>query len=304
MRPEPLPPTSLVISTLNRPDLLRDTIKSVLDGEDVPAEIVVVDQSEQPNPTVERLGQRGCDIRYAPMREKGLSRGRNRGIALARHDLLVFTDDDLLAAPGWFGSLVRALLRDPAATAVTGRVVAAPRPFGVTLGLREGERAATYRGRIGQDVLAGGNMAIGRSTLVEVGVFDERLGAGSRFPAAEDNDLGFRLLEAGYSIRYVPEALLYHRAWRPRSAYFGMRWNYGRGQGAFYAKHVRSFKRHVIGRMIRQIGRNFYLAAMRARTEPRRAIGQLVFVAGLLHGCGGWLLSRPAAGSPPKPPRG
>ena len=65
---------------------------------------------------------------------------------------------------------------------------------------------AVYEGRIGTDVLAGGHMATFRSLLRTVGGFDERLGPGLNFPAAEDNDLGFRMLETGYRILYVPEA--------------------------------------------------------------------------------------------------
>jgi len=46
--PAPLPPASLVLCTRNRPPLLADTLRSILDGEEVPAEIVVVDQSDEP----------------------------------------------------------------------------------------------------------------------------------------------------------------------------------------------------------------------------------------------------------------
>jgi GT2 family glycosyltransferase len=73
---------------------------------------------------------------------------------------------------------------------------------------------------VGKDVLWGNNIAIQRSAIVKVGAFDERFGAGSNFPSSEDNDLGFRLLEAGYRIIYMPKATLYHRAWRINKSMF------------------------------------------------------------------------------------
>jgi GT2 family glycosyltransferase len=79
---------------------------------------------------------------------------------------------------------------------------------------KEDEIHTTYEGRIRQDVLYAGSMAMYRSAIAEIGEFDVRLGAGAKFPGAEDNDFCYRLLESGYRIRYVPEALLYHQAWR------------------------------------------------------------------------------------------
>lgn len=289
LKSEPLPPTSLIIATRNRPMLLRDTIESILNGEDIPAELIVIDQSDARDTAVELLARRGCAVRHERMAGRGVSRARNRGIALAMHDVLAFTDDDLLAAPAWYGALVRALLQNGPRVVATGRVVAAPQSGRVTLGLRERTEPAVYDGRLGIDVLAGGNMAIRRSALEEVGDFDERLGPGGTFPAAEDNDLGYRLLEAGYRIVYVPDALLHHRAWRRRGEYVRMRWDYGRGQGAYYAKHSALGDMYMLGRMGRQIGRNFYKTVIRARREPRRALGQLAFIAGLIYGYGNWV---------------
>jgi cobaltochelatase CobN len=98
-------------------------------------------------------------------------------------------------------------------------------------------------------------MAIRRETLREVGGWDERLGAGTSFPAAEDNDLGFRLLEAGYRIAYHPEAVAWHRAWRAERDYLPLRWAYGRGQGAYYAKHAALSDAYMVRRFGADLGR-------------------------------------------------
>ena len=92
-------------------------------------------------------------------------------------------------------------------------------------------------------------MAMYRSAIDCIGGFDERLGPGTCFPAAEDNDLGFRLLEAGFHIIYDPASVLYHRSWRTEKDYLPLRWGYGRGQGAYYARYLSLQDRHMIARM-------------------------------------------------------
>jgi GT2 family glycosyltransferase len=137
-------------------------------------------------------------------------------------------------------------------------------------------------------------MALHRSTFVEVGEFDERLGPGTVFPGAEDNDLGFRLLEAGYSIHYVPEAVLYHKAWRSAREYLPLRWNYGLSQGAFLAKHMRLSDRYMLGRLRADLYRH---GNRLVRQDLRRSRGQIyadaIYILGLLCGAARWLLTQP-----------
>jgi GT2 family glycosyltransferase len=140
-------------------------------------------------------------------------------------------------------------------------------------------------------VLAGGHMAAYRSSLVEMGGFDERLGAGSIFPAADDNDLGFRLLEAGYSIRYVPEAILYHRAWRSKRDYLPICWNYGRGKGGFYAKYMSLKDRHMLRRLVWDIGRRVWRIPRLVFSQPEKALGDVIYSLGIVSGWAQWSLT-------------
>jgi GT2 family glycosyltransferase len=156
-------------------------------------------------------------------------------------------------------------------------------------------RPAIYQGRVGEDVLFPMNMAMYRSTLAAVGDFDERLGAGGPFYGAEDNDLGYRLLEAGYQIHYIPEAGLYHRAWRAERDYVRTRWIYGYCQGAFYAKYLSLRDPY----MLRRMGWDLFRHAKRL---PRRVLQlerqwlyrDCAFILGLLMGAGKWLVTQRA----------
>jgi GT2 family glycosyltransferase len=287
---------SVVICSRNRPALLGDAVESVLAGELLPGELVVVDQSDRPHPTL-RTGLVGeCDLRYLHSAETGLSRARNEGIRASGRPIVVFIDDDVLVERTWLGALVEELGRDGPRTVVTGQVRPADHAGsgGYQLSLKVDEAPAVYEGRIGRDPLFAGNMAIFRSAFDEVGGFDVRLGAGSRFPSSEDNDFGFRLLEAGYRIVYVPGAVVHHRTWRSRKGFIALSWHYGRGQGAFYAKYWRSPDGYARGRMAAD-------ARHQIRSAPRKlARGRIVPLAGgalFLVGVGAgaieWALTKP-----------
>lgn len=170
---------------------------------------------------------------YVHSHSPGLSRARNIGVVAARRDIMAFLDDDMLVDRVWLGAIVAQLRRRGPGWAVTGQVPegAAERVGAFQMSVLEDTTSREYPGRLLRDLLYTGKMAISRELLERVGEFGERLGAGSRFPGAEDNDFGYRLLAHGARIAYAPDAAVQHRAWRPREAYVRMRWGYGPGQG-------------------------------------------------------------------------
>ncbi len=289
------PAASLVIPTRNRPELLLDTVKSILQSDELPTELIIVDQSDAPHPILATLAaERGCEICYRSTKVIGVSQARNIGIAAARQEILAFTDDDVLVTPTWFGNLVRALLDAGPQSVVTGRVLPgdAETSRGFVPSTKTDELPSIYEGRIGKDVLFSNNMALYRSAIDTVGDFDVWLGAGTLFSNAEDNDLGFRLLEAGYRIIYAPDAMLYHRAWRSERDYLPLHWSYGRGQGAYYAKHLRRSDRYMLHRLWRDVLDYTVQGAYHVRRQPRKACGNAVYVLGLLSGVAQWMLAQ------------
>jgi GT2 family glycosyltransferase len=230
-------------------------------------------------------------IRYLWDPTPGLSRARNRGLDAARHPVVAFLDDDVYVAPGWYRELHDAALAAGSGTIVTGQV----RPEvagGFAPSTRVESEGAVHRGRVGCDVLYSANMAGFRAALHAVGGFDVRLGPGTAFPAAEDNDLGFRLLEAGYTIAYIPEAIVYHRAWRDQRQFLPLRWRYGVGRGAFYAKHMAVSDHHMLRRLARDISVHLGHAARRWSSDRAGAYGDLTLSAGILAGVVRWSISR------------
>ena len=280
-----LPPVSIVIPTRDRPELLRRTVQSVLDGDSLPAEIVVVDQSS--GPRVALPAGESVEIRRLELSSRGLSRARNAGVAAATHDVIVMIDDDVRVQPDWLRRLVDALLAAPAGTVVTGTVAAPTTTDGFVPSTTSRTEPETFFGRQPGDFLFGGNMAMRRAVFEQVGPFDERLGAGALFASAEDNDWGYRLLEAGCEIAFVPEAVVVHYGTREGRDLLTLDWAYGRGQGAFYAKHMSLTDRHMLGRFRRDASKRARRVARIVRGN-RHGVREGIYLAGLVSGALGW----------------
>ena len=214
---------------------------------------------------------------------------------MARFDLIIFTQDDVLVTSTWFGNLVRSLLEAEPRTVVTGKVLPGGEELegGFAPSTKSDEKIQIYEGRIGSDVLYVQNMAIFRSAFDEIGFFDPDMGPGTTFPAAEDNDFGLRLLEAGYRILYDSSAVNYHRAWRSEDEYLWLHWNYGRGQGAYYSKHFSLRDPYMIKRMLRDIWGYLIRFPYRIVRDREQAWRDILYVGGLLYGALRWRLKRP-----------
>ena len=81
-------------------------------------------------------------------------------------------------------------------------------------------------------------MAFRRDALVACGGFDERLGAGTRFPC-EDIDAAARLLWAGHFGMYDPTPTVrHHHRRRPGPELDALLESYDRGRGAYWMKYL------------------------------------------------------------------
>ena len=295
-----LPPASLILCSRNRPTLLAETVDSILGGDCLPAELIIVDQSDAPHPGLSRLSTTAtCDIRYHWAQTVGLSRANNWGIAAAKFDWLVFTHDDVTVPPAWFGTILAAAVSVGSQGVVTGQVrpTLAPKPGGFAPSTKVDEMPSVYTGRLNKDVLYPLNMALHRLAVRQVGGFDERLGPGTPFPGAEDSDLGFRLLEAGFAIHYWPQAMLYHRAWRSERDYLPLRWGYGLSRGAFYAKYLNWHDGYAARRLVADLRSHLLPLPQRLWHERRRAYGDLMLACGILVGAARWLMAYGASRS-------
>ena len=284
--------TTVVVPTLGRIEPLRACLTSVAACTPRAAEILVVDQSG--DPAVLELVESflGVGARLVPCAGRGVSRGRNLGIQEAANEIVLVTDDDCTVAPDWVEK-GRQLAKAVAGGIVTGRVV----PVGDPLAVPSSKDDATphdFTGEIHAGALFPNNMAVHRTSVLDAGGFDERFGPAE---AAEDNEFCYRWLRAGRPLRYEPDLVVWHHDWRTREQLERLYVAYARGQGFFYAKHLR------LGdtTMLRYLARDLFWALrgtaagvvkrQQGWTDPRRGI-----VRGLPVGLWtGWRTFRPSA---------
>jgi glycosyltransferase involved in cell wall biosynthesis len=161
----------------------------------------------------------GWQVRVVREEKLGLSNARNRAIAEARGDYVLFLDDDETPDPDWLCAYER-LIRAHDPDAFGGRQVV----------LFEDTRPAWLKdellGFLGElnrsDAICpltdpytpfyGGNFGFRKAVCARVGNFDPMLGRkGSDNTGGEEVHFYRRLLEAGYKVWWTPEAVIYHR---------------------------------------------------------------------------------------------
>ncbi|HEX4733300.1 MAG TPA: glycosyltransferase family 2 protein [Thermoleophilaceae bacterium] len=195
---------SVVIPTRNRAERLRALLVSLAEQDGPPFEVIVVDNASE-DATLLEVGEADAvlDAHVRAMhlpQPMGPAVARNRGWRAAQGQLVVFTDDDVVAQPGWLAAIAAAHARDPEAV-IQGRTEPDPRELH-RLSAFSRSQHATGPGPWFQTC----NIAYPRSLLERVGGFDESFWDA----AGEDTDLGWRAIEAGARVVYEPAALNWH----------------------------------------------------------------------------------------------
>ncbi|MDB6117586.1 MAG: glycosyltransferase [Verrucomicrobiaceae bacterium] len=198
-----VPRVSVVIPTRARTDLLMRCLTALLNQTLQPTfyEILVVDDgpTEETRHAVEKLAAHAPfpAVRYLHTRgATGPAAARNQGWRNAAAEIIAFTDDDTVPAPGWLENGIASLYSD--AVAVSGRV-AMDLPDLPT----DYERNAFG---LASAEFVTANCFCRRQALQDVGGFDEQFTAAWR----EDSDLHFTLLEAGGRIVASRDAVVHH----------------------------------------------------------------------------------------------
>jgi GT2 family glycosyltransferase len=254
---QPPVPVSVVIPTVGRVDLLARCLESIAACDPLPGEVVVVDQSGDSGVSelVDRFGNLGAGVVTSDRRNIAL--GTNLGLRSARHDFVLVTHDDCRVARSWVGVGYAHLAASPEAI-ITGRVVAGGDPHAVP-STKDDPEPRDFTGESAWYVLFANNMGFSRSAVLDFGGFDERFES-----AAEDNDLCYRGLRAGRTLRYEPDLVVWHEDWRTPDELKRVYAGYARAQGLFYAKHLWQGDPHLL--------REFAGDLIAGVREPRRPI--------------------------------
>jgi len=202
---------------------IRDAVDSVR-GQTLPAHEVILVVDHNPDLHLKLKDAYRDAIVIENTQERGLSGGRNTGVAIATGDVAAFLDDDAVAAPGWLAAFAEQF-RDPAVTGVGGLT----RPLWLT-----GERprwfpeefnwvvGCSYRGmptrRARIRNVMGGNAAFRREVIAPVGGFSTAIGRNvqgrkSRPLGCEETEFCIRLAQRrpGTVLMFEPDAVIHHK---------------------------------------------------------------------------------------------
>jgi glycosyltransferase involved in cell wall biosynthesis len=231
-----------IVCTRNHPHEIGRAVRSIL-GSPGDFELLVVDQSDGPE-TERALDALQGDPRLCYVRSatRGKGAALNVGLRLARGEVLVCTDDDCEAEPGWVGAMATVFVEAPSAAVAFCRVEAPPydRVAGYIPESIEPKRVLRsvkeLRGTRGM----GAGMAVRRDVALDLGGFDELFGPGARFMSADDVDVAVRVLLRGWHVYTTGDRRILHRGFRTmREGRAHARRDYV-GIGAACAKPIRA----------------------------------------------------------------
>jgi hypothetical protein len=277
---EELPPISVVIpSLLKRKETLQTCLRRLQELDYPDYEVIVVDNRPAGSPPVDELP--GARVVREP--RVGNSAARNRGLAAATGEIIVFTDDDIEVDPKWLLAIALRFRAHPEEACVTGLLLPlelegagqmmleayygglGPRtyePVSYRLRVPAAQRRVLEPATvdaIGDDGVVrlsfslyaagtfgtGPNMAFRIDKLRELGGFNEALGAGT--PARGGGDLltMARAVWAGCSIGFEPAALVFHNHYTDETAVQRQIESYGMGWSALVFALMLEDPRHL-----------------------------------------------------------
>ncbi len=215
------PELSVVIPTHQRRDLLLKVL-AALAGQTLEQDrfevVVVCDGCDDGSADAARAAAetggmlQGLHLEVQEQNNSGAATARNQGAGKARADLLLFLDDDMIAAPDLLSAHLRRHEEHTGAIVIGSLPVHpdSPRSY-LTVGLaRWVDRRHRLLSRPGAtipaDEILTGQMSMSRETFHRLGGFDVRFTANGTF-GGEDIELGWRARNLDIPVVYAPDAV-------------------------------------------------------------------------------------------------
>lgn len=203
------PKYSIIIPVFNRPDEMKEMLDSLSDQTIKPFEIVLVeDGSDKKSDFL--INEYDLPIHYFFKKNTGPGDSRNFGMNQAKGDYLLFFDSDCVLPPDYFEKLDKAMERlNPDAfggpdaahesfSDVQKAINYAMTSFFTTGGIRGGKKQLDkYQPR-------SFNMGLRKEVYEKVGGFSD-------IHPGEDPDLSFRIMNAGFKVSLIQEAVVFHK---------------------------------------------------------------------------------------------
>ena len=190
-----LPGISVIVPAYNAGTFISEALASIRRQTLAPLEVIVVDDGSTDD-TAAQVATAELDVRYEYQPNQGPAAARNRGLALARGELLAFLDADDVWPLHKLAVQVQALRTAPEAPLVMGQIQ--------FLRQAPGKKRYTLEPAQQRAMLVGCLLAR-RGAFERVGGFDPAL------RMSEDTDWFIRAREAELGLTQVPETVLHYR---------------------------------------------------------------------------------------------
>jgi glycosyltransferase involved in cell wall biosynthesis len=240
------PSITVIIATYTRAALLDECLRHLARQQFHPGDDVIVVDNGSTDDTREVVRRHQRDypatLRLLYEAQPGKSHALACALDHARGDILVFTDDDVNAEPGWLDR-IRTAMADREVALMGGRVLprweasvpawirrapAEHARLGAPLGLLE---YPPHVVDLGPRTVLGANLAVRRDVLLGAGGFATHLGKlRGTLLSGEDHELCLRIQRLGFRAVYVAAAVVTHwvPANRAQVRYF-LNWFYWSG---------------------------------------------------------------------------
>jgi peptidoglycan/xylan/chitin deacetylase (PgdA/CDA1 family) len=211
------PGISIVIPTFERRDVVVQSVQALarLSYQGAVDVTVVVDGSTDGTAEALRVVSLPWPLRVVEQANGGAAAARNTGARLARGEILLFLDDDMVSAQDLLTH--HAASHQAGADVVVGHIPLHPDSPPNMVGQVVGRWAEARRNRLAvpgtelqiSDLLTG-QMSVRRALFEAVGGFDQKFTAAGGF-GNEDLDFGYRLLGSGAKVVFNAEAVSWQR---------------------------------------------------------------------------------------------
>jgi GT2 family glycosyltransferase len=197
---------SVVVLTRNRAPLLKRCLSALHAQQPPPKEIIVVDNGSTDD-SVAVIRSEFPSVRIIANRENLGIAGRNKGFRVARQEIVLSLDDDIeLKDPETLSRILRAFERRPSLGAVTLKLCeeASGSEFVSHHWWHPMPRDSFQDREFETEQISEAAVAFRAEALEKAGYYDEAL-----FWGGEGLDLVLGIMEAGYSIWYLPLAVMH-----------------------------------------------------------------------------------------------
>jgi mycofactocin glycosyltransferase len=227
---------TVVVPVRDRPQQL-DQLLSTLKG----LRVVVVDDASADPAGIRNVSQSHGAQFVGLASNAGPAAARNAGLTAVASPIVAFVDSDCRLATGWLNALLPHF-DDPLVAAVAPRVVPVPHDPTSTVARYEAVRSSLDRGPQDGLVRPGNRVSYVPSAalLVRLAVVEEPTLFDPRLRSGEDVDLVWRLVRAGWDVRYEPASVVEHQGAATTGSFLRRRAFYGTSAGPLARRHGES----------------------------------------------------------------